>query len=219
MELSELLGGHEDISRYPPERRILIATLDCIHELGLEAATVRAIAARAGVNPAAVNYYYRSKDRLIEEALRGAWSHVADDIALIIKESVDADAAARFVVRYLMEGTIRSPRVVHAIVVQHPALHAEVGAFFRALFARLEQAGRRQKTSLTALLLLAVSVFVSVAPEAAGALCGADFASERTRGRLWNDLSDLLLASPGVPSRRVRARASRAHQKASPRLK
>jgi AcrR family transcriptional regulator len=219
MELSELFGERGDISSYPPQRRILIATLECIHELGLEGATVRAIAARAVVNPAAVNYYYRSKDRLIEEALRGAWSHVADDIALILEETVDADAAARLVVRYLMEGTIRGPRVVHAIVVQHPALHAEVGAFFRALFGRLEKGGRRKKASLTALLLLAVSVLVSVAPEAAAALCGADFANEQTRERLWNDLSDLLLSSPGVPARRVRGRVSRAHQKASPRLK
>ena len=112
MELQELLTEHADISRYPPERRILIAALDCIRDLGLEGATVRAIAARAGLNPASINYYYRSKDRVIEEALRGAWTHVADDIDLIIRKTRDPDAASGMAVRYLLEGSLGSPKVI-----------------------------------------------------------------------------------------------------------
>lgn len=190
MDVRELLTEQEDISRHPPEKRILIAALECIRESGLEGATVRAIASRAGVNPAAVNYYYRSKDRVIEEALRSAWSHVAADIDRIVAETPDADAATRLAVRYLMEGSIGSPRVIRAIITQLPALHPEVAAFFRKLFGRLS--GR-----LTSLLLMAVAVFISVAPEAAGGLCGVDFSDPAGRERLWQDLAAFLLDPDG----------------------
>ena len=49
--------------------RIILATVNCIERDGLEAVTVRAIAKEAGVNTAAVNYYFGTKDRLIEAAL------------------------------------------------------------------------------------------------------------------------------------------------------
>ena len=207
MELSELFASPRDISRYPPERRILVAALECIREIGLEGATVRAIAARAGVNPAAVNYYYRSKDRVITEALRAAWSHVSDDIAMIIRETPDPDAASRLAVRYLLEGAIGSPRVIRA-VVQHHGLHSEVAEFFRALFKRLNPRDTRQ----TALVLMALSIFISVAPEAATVLSGVDFSRRPARERLWKDLADLLVGKSS-------ARGKPRHQKASPRLR
>lgn len=47
--------------------RILLATMVCIERLGMHALTVRDIAAEADVNIAAVNYYFGSKNALIEE--------------------------------------------------------------------------------------------------------------------------------------------------------
>ena len=224
MELPELLAEHGDLSRHPPERRILIAALDCIRQSGLQRVTVRAIAARARVNPAAINYYYRSKNRAIEEALRAAWSHVADDIDLIMKEAADGAAAARLAVRYLMEGSRGSPKVIHAIVVEHPALRVEAARFFRALFAKIEKRGGGQTGRLTALLLISMSVFLAVAPDAAAALCGVDLADADARMRLWTRVSDSLFSSAARgpshrPARRTGLPRSPAHQKASPRLK
>jgi AcrR family transcriptional regulator len=53
----------------PPPQRLVMATIRCIERHGLEAATVRRITEDAGVNVAAINYYFGSKDRLIEAAL------------------------------------------------------------------------------------------------------------------------------------------------------
>jgi len=209
MELRELLAEHGDISRYPPEQRILIAALDCIRESGLEGATVRAIASRAGVNLAAVSYYYRSKDRVIEEALRAAWSHVADDIDAIITRTPDSNAASRLAVRYLLEGSIGNPKVIRAIVVQHPKLHREVADFFRALFSRLSPRDGRH----AALVLLALAIFISVAPDAATVLSGVDFSNKAARERLWKELAESLIGRDGARQALPR------HQKASPRLK
>ena len=49
--------------------RIMAATLDEIDRAGVSALTVRGIAAAADVNIAAINYYFGTKDRLLEEAL------------------------------------------------------------------------------------------------------------------------------------------------------
>lgn len=52
------------------KERIIRVTMDMIAEEGLQNITIRKIAARAGVNVAAVNYHFGSKDVLINEALR-----------------------------------------------------------------------------------------------------------------------------------------------------
>ncbi len=49
--------------------RIIKATLDIISQEGFQNVTIRKIAAMAGVNVAAVNYHFGSKDAVINEAL------------------------------------------------------------------------------------------------------------------------------------------------------
>jgi AcrR family transcriptional regulator len=52
-----------------PEARILLATVECIERYGVTGATVRRITEAAGVNIAAINYYFGSKEALLEAAL------------------------------------------------------------------------------------------------------------------------------------------------------
>jgi AcrR family transcriptional regulator len=51
------------------EDQIVEATIKCIEQYGIAGATNRRIAERAGVNIAAINYYFRSKDVLIQRCL------------------------------------------------------------------------------------------------------------------------------------------------------
>lgn len=52
-----------------PEQKIIQAAIQCIEEFGLENATNRRIAALAEVNIAAINYYFRSKQNLINQVM------------------------------------------------------------------------------------------------------------------------------------------------------
>lgn len=54
------------------ERRedLIAATLDCIAEFGIQGATVRQIATRAGVTGGLIRHYFESKDQMMQAAYR-----------------------------------------------------------------------------------------------------------------------------------------------------
>jgi AcrR family transcriptional regulator len=55
-----------------PRERLLIAAGELFAEKGFKGATVKEIITRAGVNIAAVNYYFRDKERLYIDAVKAA---------------------------------------------------------------------------------------------------------------------------------------------------
>lgn len=60
------------------EEKIINAAIQCIEEHGLEGTTIRRIAEIADVNSAAISYYFRSKDNLIEKAMELSLIHAFD---------------------------------------------------------------------------------------------------------------------------------------------
>lgn len=74
-----------------PRERIVEATLDGIDRVGVSGLTVRGIADAADVNGAAINYYFGTKDRLLEEVLEraggvGLWGTL-DELAALIEDN------------------------------------------------------------------------------------------------------------------------------------
>lgn len=69
------------------ERRsdMIEATLDCIADLGIEATTVRAVAARAGISNGLIRHHFESKNNLIMAAYRHT-------IELMIRPALDVVA-------------------------------------------------------------------------------------------------------------------------------
>lgn len=65
------------------ERRqdLIDATLDCISELGLKGATVREVAARAGVTPGLIRHYFTSKDQMLQAAYREIMSGMTSKVS------------------------------------------------------------------------------------------------------------------------------------------
>lgn len=200
MDINELFARPEESPDRSPEERIITATLDCIAASGLEGATVRSIATLAGLNPGAVNYYYRSKERLVELALRQAWSHVSEDIDRIMAETTDQGRVADIATRFLLEGACRYPRIIRAVLVEHPGLRLEAAAYFRGLYARLAAAsGRDVDESLGATLLVAFASFLGTGQDAVGLMTGLDLAKPADRDRLSAGLAALLFGPPPAP--------------------
>jgi AcrR family transcriptional regulator len=95
--------------------RILNAALDLIEREGISKVTTRAIAELAEVNIASINYYYRSKDALIDEAIGQSWAHMMEDIEELLGfEPWDPTKALLALATYLIEGAASHPTITRA---------------------------------------------------------------------------------------------------------
>jgi AcrR family transcriptional regulator len=99
-----------------PRDKIVLAAIACIERDGLDALTVRAIAKEAGVNVAAINYYFGTKENLVAEVLRQTLrtGFSLDQLDERLAEGMELRAAVEeFVVEYLNDA-VRYPRIAQA---------------------------------------------------------------------------------------------------------
>jgi AcrR family transcriptional regulator len=60
------------------EEKIITAAIECIEKYGIQDTTNRKIAEIAGINSAAINYYFRSKDVLIQRCMQTTLDNAFD---------------------------------------------------------------------------------------------------------------------------------------------
>ncbi|MDP3130467.1 MAG: TetR/AcrR family transcriptional regulator, partial [Bacillota bacterium] len=196
MELKDLFSASDDGEALTPEERIKRATLVCIEENGLDGTTVRVIAAKADLNPAAVNYYYRSKERLIEEALRSAWVYFMEDIEKITSEIGSPRDKVDLIARYIVEGACRNPKVLRAIIAEHATLRAESSAYLHTIFGRLAaRGGFESDPALGSSLLLAFGLLLGFAANSVAEITGLDLSRAEARIELASRVSASLFRS------------------------
>lgn len=107
-----------------PRARLLFAAIEQIEALGLGNATVRAIAAAAGMNVASVNYHFGSKANLVSAALDLSIANMMQDVDAYL-ERVDSAPGPVLgdLFSYLLEGALRYPRLSRAHL--RPAFESE----------------------------------------------------------------------------------------------
>ncbi len=101
------------------EIRIIDAAIECIEEYGMEGATTRVIAEKAGVNSAAINYYFRSKDRLMERVIDTTLKN-AFDWEDDFKSSENMNATDRIIdiLDQLTVGALSYQRITRALLYE-----------------------------------------------------------------------------------------------------
>jgi TetR/AcrR family transcriptional regulator, regulator of cefoperazone and chloramphenicol sensitivity len=122
------------LAETPRERLVEAATRE-IERRGLSQLTVRAVAAAAQMNVAAVNYHFRSKQALVAAALESTVQHMLGDTdEILARLTEDPQAVLAELFTYYLEGALRYPRICKAHL--HEAFVADdySGAFPR-LFA------------------------------------------------------------------------------------
>ncbi|MHB1424961.1 MAG: CerR family C-terminal domain-containing protein [Gemmataceae bacterium] len=83
-----------------PRERLLEAAGEIFAEKGFKGATVREISERAGVNLAAVNYYFRDKERLYIEAVKHAACIEPEDVHLAWPKGTPSAVKLRDLIRF-----------------------------------------------------------------------------------------------------------------------
>ncbi len=106
-------GPEEDI---PVQLKIIIAAVNCIERDGIQNLTTRSIAAEAVVNSAAINYYFGTKEKLLDAimdfTLEGYFQDVEKEI--LDKDIDDPRHALRTILEYTFIGMSKYPNLVKA---------------------------------------------------------------------------------------------------------
>ena len=94
---------------------ILEAVVTCIEKYGIDKITTRKIADEAGTNIASINYYFRSKDELVAEALSMTITHMTEDIFGAIDDTEQPfEQVLQDVIFYMLDGSLRYPGITTA---------------------------------------------------------------------------------------------------------
>lgn len=96
-------------------RLILEAVVTCIEKYGIDKVTTRKIAEEAGSNIASINYYFRSKDELIDETLSMTINHMMEDVIAAIDDAQQPfQGALTNVLFYMLDGSRKFPGISRA---------------------------------------------------------------------------------------------------------
>jgi AcrR family transcriptional regulator len=184
------------------EDRIVEAAIACIEKYGVRGATNRKIAALAGVNNAAINYYFRTKEALVERCMRVTLDNAFDweDIASLPGGTARERCVAIF--KDLIQGGINYPGLTRSHFYDlistgnYQSLAVEkLNEFVENLARDMQHKGtglEANELRLACVQITAAAMMIILAPQLF-ASCGFDLRDETTRDRFVNRLVDRLL--------------------------
>lgn len=95
--------------------KILLATVNLIEKEGIHAVTTRGVAKEANVNSAAINYYFGTKEKLLDETLKYTLNNAAVDTDEFINDkNQDLPSVLKTLFTYYLEGFLRYPGITKA---------------------------------------------------------------------------------------------------------
>ena len=131
------------------QQKIIEATIACIEREGIQAVTIRKIARAAGVNSAAINYYFRSKEKLVEQVMRQTVEHLFEDLNEALNDE-SRSIRERILVLFsdFMEGAVMYPGISKAHLYE-PLVNANYEVRFVGLLNKfLENLARKLSLEL-----------------------------------------------------------------------
>jgi AcrR family transcriptional regulator len=190
--------------------RIVLAAIECIEREGVAGATIRSIAREAGVNSAAISYYFRSKDRLLEEALertrREGSSEMLEELAEAGAATGDPRLALREILVQQFLGATRYPRITQWHL-HEPLAGKATGAsarywteFFELFFQRVRPLlapGTGEEQRLSVVQLWSALILPGMMPGFFSEFAGVDLRGEEAAGRYVDRLLEGILREEG----------------------
>ena len=93
---------------------ILQAAVECVNEEGLAGATIRKIAQYAGVNSAAISYYFGSRDALIEKVMESTLDNAFDFSDFTFSDDAGYKEVLKEILDHWKWGALSYPGITHA---------------------------------------------------------------------------------------------------------
>jgi len=196
-------GRPVDADQQDLKIRILDTAESLFSNHGYAATSIRRIANRANVNPALVHYYFGNKKALLQEVMERSLEPLGQAIAAM---KTGPGASPELIARLMISMAANHPNIPRLLIrevflpggemqqyfAEHMAPH--LGGALPDLLSREKAAGRmRQDTdpAISALLVMAISVFPFIARTLAEPVLGVDF-DEKGIELLTQQIADLL---------------------------
>jgi AcrR family transcriptional regulator len=191
------------MSRQATKRQILEATISAIEKYGMQNLTTRAIAHEAGVNNAALHYYYGTKENLIAQALALTLDHMMEDTDEILSRTEAIRSRLRALFEYLIDGIHRYPNLIRAHL-SGPLMKGErESPFYGMLDSWLERTGselervlppeREDIIRISLHTAISAVLVAGLMPGSAQGPSHMDLQDERFRSRYVEYLVDIIL--------------------------
>ncbi len=100
--------------RRKTKQEIIQAAITCINEHGLNNTTIRKIAQVAGVNSAAISYYFGSREELLTKAMEIALDNAFDFGGFQYMENDDYKTILKIILKDWKRGAAAYPGIFHA---------------------------------------------------------------------------------------------------------
>lgn len=126
--------------------KIILATIRCMEKEGHNAVTTRSVAQEAGVNSAAINYYFGAKDHLLEETYNYLLSHFFSDLKEILEgKDFRSYSSLKVFLLFFLRGFINYPNLIRAYLFD-PVISNKYGqSFIKQFYIFLERLVERIK--------------------------------------------------------------------------
>lgn len=113
--------------------KLVSATIELIETDSIDSITIRSIAKKAEVNSAAINYYFGTKENLLEAALKATLNHAFSDLVELLARDDNPRAVLQMFFEYLLEGGIEHQGITKAHLFE-PFLHNKYEGIFQEWF-------------------------------------------------------------------------------------
>lgn len=196
-------GRPIDTGQQDLRSRILDEAEKLFSDRGYAATSIRQIADSAGVNPALVHYYFENKQSLLRQVMERVLEPLGEAIASL-RDSPEATAAD--IARLLLSMAAKHPNIPRLLTrevllpdgqMQHyfiKNLAPRLGGALPPLLSREKSAGRLREDfdpTISALLILGVSIFPFIARTLAEPILGINFEADGLK-TLTRHITDLL---------------------------
>jgi len=183
------------------KQKIILATIECIEKNGIQNITIRDIAQNAGVNVAAINYYFGSKKNLLETTLHLTMDEAYGEFEDALHDpAIDPYFTLRAFLENTLWGSMNSPGITKAHLFNpiyskdrnNYAFHRNK-EFVKLLVDRLVPKGNaaaRKQMKFAIVQMIAAVVMVGMIPELFEQATGLDFHKDKIQKEFVAHLLD-----------------------------
>lgn len=175
-----------DLEKLPPRQKIIQVTIGLIAKEGIHGLTTRSIATAADVNIAAVNYYFGSKEKLIEESLQTALKHMFIDTDSFF-QSLDRKMVLKKIMLYFLEGSLQHQGIIKAVFHEpinnnnyDTSIMQQIIHFIRDIISNMAQCtdAKPDLVKIEILQMISAAMMPALLPGLYSAILGEDFQTD-----------------------------------------